>query len=263
VGTQYRSAIFYADPAQKQVAEAYIAQLDKAAVFPRRIVTRVDPLKGFYAAEAYHQDYLLNHPAQPYIAINDLPKVRNFERLLPQLYNAKPVTVASQPRRALVPESLDPQDPPAQNQAMSGAGAMMSANVSGDAPKDRRRHARARGRHGLAEFEAADARVVARQGGGARFLDLLVHQLPARLAVRQRVVPALQGLGPGDHRRAFAGVRVREGHRQRPPGDRKVRHPVPGGGRQQHGAVEGVQQSLLARALLRRRAGPHPRTSLR
>jgi methionine-S-sulfoxide reductase len=135
VGTQYRSAIFYADPAQKQVAEAYIAQLDQAAVFPRRIVTRVDPLKGFYAAEAYHQDYLLNHPRQPYIAINDLPKVRNFERLLPQLYNAKPVTVASQPRRALVPESLDPQDPPAQNQAMSGAGAMMSANVSGDAPR--------------------------------------------------------------------------------------------------------------------------------
>jgi thiol-disulfide isomerase/thioredoxin len=141
---------------QKQVAEAYITQLDGARVFPRRIVTRVDPLKGFYAAEAYHQDYLLNHPGQPYIAINDLPKVRNFERLLPQLYNAKPVTVASQPRRALVPESLDPTDPPAQNQAMSGgaaasaashdapagapshdapAGAMMSANVSGGAPK--------------------------------------------------------------------------------------------------------------------------------
>jgi methionine-S-sulfoxide reductase len=135
-GTQYRSAIFYADEAQKQVAEAYIAQLDKAAVYPRRIVTRVDPLQGFYVAEAYHQDYLLNHPDQPYIAINDLPKVRNFERLLPQLYNAKAVTVAGQPRRALVPQSLDPTDPPAQNQAMAGTGAgMMSANVASGAPK--------------------------------------------------------------------------------------------------------------------------------
>jgi methionine-S-sulfoxide reductase len=134
VGTQYRSAIFYADAAQKQVAEAYIAQLDKAAVFPRRIVTRVDPLKGFYAAEAYHQDYLLNHPDQPYIVYNDLPKVRNFERLLPQLYNAKPVTVAAAGRRAMVPESLNPTDPPAQNQAMAGSG-MMSANTSDGAPK--------------------------------------------------------------------------------------------------------------------------------
>ena len=143
VGTQYRSAIFYADAAQKQVAEAYIAQLDKAGVFGRRIVTRVDPLKGFYPAEDYHQDYLLNHPDQPYIAFNDLPKVRNFERLLPQLYNAKPVTVASAGRRAMVPESLNPSDPPAQNQAMAGGssneapagGGMMSANVSEGAPK--------------------------------------------------------------------------------------------------------------------------------
>jgi methionine-S-sulfoxide reductase len=134
VGTQYRSAIFYADEAQKKVAEAYIAQLDKAAVFPRRIVTRVDPLKGFYAAEAYHQDYLLNHPDQPYIVYNDLPKVRNFERLLPQLYNAKPVTVANAGRRAMVPESLNPTDPPAQDQAMAGNG-MMSANASNGAPK--------------------------------------------------------------------------------------------------------------------------------
>jgi methionine-S-sulfoxide reductase len=134
VGTQYRSAIFYADAAQKQVAEAYIAQLDKSAVYPRRIVTRVDPLKAFYAAEAYHQDYLLNHPTQPYIAINDLPKVRNFERLLPQLYNQKPVTVASQGRRMAVPESLDPQDPPAQNQAMA------RRDSSGDAPSGMSSH---------------------------------------------------------------------------------------------------------------------------
>jgi peptide-methionine (S)-S-oxide reductase len=93
-GTQYRSAIFYADAEQKKIAESYIAQLDKAGVFPRRIVTRVDPLKGFYAAEGYHQDYLLNHPGNPYIVINDLPKVRNFQRLLPALYNSHAVTVA-------------------------------------------------------------------------------------------------------------------------------------------------------------------------
>ncbi len=148
VGTQYRSAIFYTDESQKQVAEAYIAQLDKSAVFGRRIVTRVDPLKGFYAAEDYHQDYLLNHPDQPYIAINDLPKVRNFERLLPALYNTRPVTVAAAGKatkgtRMAVPETLHPSDPPAQNQAMSGGamsnnapgGAMMSANVSSGAPK--------------------------------------------------------------------------------------------------------------------------------
>jgi len=142
VGTQYRSAIFYTNAAQKQVAEAYIAQLDKAGVFGRRIVTRVDPLQGFYRAEDYHQDYLLNHPDQPYIAFNDLPKVRNFERTLPQLYNAKPVTVASAGRRAMVPESLNPSDPPAANQAMAAKPAadapstgMMSANVSEGAPK--------------------------------------------------------------------------------------------------------------------------------
>jgi peptide-methionine (S)-S-oxide reductase len=94
-GMQYRSAIFYGDATQKKIAEAYIAQLDKAGVYSGRIVTRVDPLRGFYAAEGYHQDYLLNHPHEPYIAINDLPKVRNFQRLLPALYNPRAVTVAS------------------------------------------------------------------------------------------------------------------------------------------------------------------------
>jgi len=93
-GTQYRSAIFYADETQKKIATAYIAQLDAAGVYPSRIVTRVDPLRGFYTAEAYHQDYLLNHPTDPYIAFNDLPKVRNFQRMLPSLYNPRAVTVA-------------------------------------------------------------------------------------------------------------------------------------------------------------------------
>jgi methionine-S-sulfoxide reductase len=99
VGTQYRSAIFHANDTQKKIAEAYIAQLNKSAAYPKRIVTKVDPLRGFYKAEDYHQDYLLNNPRQPYIVINDLPKVRNFERLLPQLYVQQPVTVAGAAKR--------------------------------------------------------------------------------------------------------------------------------------------------------------------
>lgn len=97
-GTQYRSAIFYADDEQKRVAQAYIAQLDKAHVFASPIVTRVDPLKGFFAAEDYHQDYLINNPHSPYIVINDLPKVQNFARTLPALYQPKAVMVAAKAR---------------------------------------------------------------------------------------------------------------------------------------------------------------------
>jgi len=91
VGTQYRSAIFYADEAQKRIAEAYIAQLDKAGVFHRPIVTRVDPLKGFYPAEDYHQDFLFHNPHYPYIAIYDVPKVDNLKRLFPDYYRGEPV----------------------------------------------------------------------------------------------------------------------------------------------------------------------------
>jgi len=91
VGTQYRSAVFYADDGQKRIAEAYIAQLDKSRAFPRPIVTRVDPLKGFYAAEDYHQDYLIHNPDVPYIAMWDLPKVENFKRMFPDLYSGRPV----------------------------------------------------------------------------------------------------------------------------------------------------------------------------
>jgi peptide-methionine (S)-S-oxide reductase len=90
-GTQYRSAIFYADDDQKRIALAYIAQLDQAHVYARPIVTRVDPLLGFYTAEDYHQDYLIYHPNQPYIAINDIPKVINFRRTFPELYSGQPV----------------------------------------------------------------------------------------------------------------------------------------------------------------------------
>lgn len=93
-GTQYRSAIFYADETQQRIAAAYIAQLDKARAFPAPIVTRLDPLTGFFNAEDYHQDFLIKHPTYPYIVINDLPKIRNFQQTLPALYQAKPVTVA-------------------------------------------------------------------------------------------------------------------------------------------------------------------------
>jgi peptide-methionine (S)-S-oxide reductase len=95
VGTQYRSAIFYANDTQKKVAEAYIAQLGKAGVFGAPIVTQVTPLQGFFPAEGYHQDYLLLNPTNPYIVYNDLPKIRNFQKLLPVLYQARAVTVTA------------------------------------------------------------------------------------------------------------------------------------------------------------------------
>jgi peptide-methionine (S)-S-oxide reductase len=94
-GTQYRSAIFTTSDAQKKVAQAYIAQLDAAKVFPRSIVTRIGPLEGFYPAEAYHQDYLTLHPSQPYIAYNDLPKIENLKKIFAENYQEKPTLVRS------------------------------------------------------------------------------------------------------------------------------------------------------------------------
>jgi peptide-methionine (S)-S-oxide reductase len=94
-GTQYRSSIFYADDSQRRIAESYIAQLDKAKAFPQPIVTRVDPLKGFYEAEGYHQDFYLKNPAYPYIVINDLPKIRNLKQLYPDYYQDRPITVGA------------------------------------------------------------------------------------------------------------------------------------------------------------------------
>jgi peptide-methionine (S)-S-oxide reductase len=85
-GTQYRSAIFYTDSDQKKAADAYIAQLDRAKAFSEPIVTQVVPLKGFYPAEAYHQDYLARHPHNPYIVFNDLPKLELLREKFPQLY---------------------------------------------------------------------------------------------------------------------------------------------------------------------------------
>jgi len=94
-GTQYRSAIFPQNAEQARIAKAYIAQLDAAKAFPGPIVTKVEPGKEFYPAEAYHQNYLTLHPSQPYIAINDLPKVEALKRLFPERYRAAPVLVAA------------------------------------------------------------------------------------------------------------------------------------------------------------------------
>ena len=91
VGSQYRSAIFYTDETQKRIAEAYISQLEKSHAFARAIVTRVDPLKGFFPAEDYHQDYLIHNPSTPYIAIYDMPKIENFKRTFPELYSGRAV----------------------------------------------------------------------------------------------------------------------------------------------------------------------------
>jgi peptide-methionine (S)-S-oxide reductase len=86
VGTSYRSAIFYANDEQKRLATAYIQQLDAAHIFPRPIVTQVVPLKGFYRAEDYHQDYALHNPANPYILVCDRPKIEALKQQFPNLF---------------------------------------------------------------------------------------------------------------------------------------------------------------------------------
>jgi peptide-methionine (S)-S-oxide reductase len=95
VGTHYRSAIFYANAEQKRIAESYIAQLGEARIYKTPIVTQVGPLTAFYPAEAYHQDYAIKNPRQPYIVIHDAPKVENLKQMFPSLYRQVPVTVAS------------------------------------------------------------------------------------------------------------------------------------------------------------------------
>lgn len=96
VGSQYRSVLFYADPVQRQVAQAYIAQLTSAHAFGRPIVTQVVPLKAFYAAEAYHQNYAALHPDDAYIAYNDAPKVAHLKQLFPTLYEPQASVVQVQ-----------------------------------------------------------------------------------------------------------------------------------------------------------------------
>lgn len=86
VGTSYRSAIFYANDDQKRIAQAYIAQLNAAHVFGKSIVTEVTPLKGFYRAEDYHQDYALHNPGNPYIQVCDRPKIEALRKEFPDLF---------------------------------------------------------------------------------------------------------------------------------------------------------------------------------
>ncbi|MBP0581406.1 peptide-methionine (S)-S-oxide reductase MsrA [Labrys sp. LIt4] len=93
-GTQYRSQIFTTSAEQARIAAAYVSQLNGAHSFARPIVTRIAPLQGFFPAEAYHQDYLTRHPTQPYIVINDLPKVTALRQLFPAAYRSDPVLVA-------------------------------------------------------------------------------------------------------------------------------------------------------------------------
>jgi peptide-methionine (S)-S-oxide reductase len=88
-GTQYRSVIFYANDEQKRVAEAYIAQLNQAKVFRKAIVTQVAASTGFYPAEAHHQDFLRRNPYNPYIVMNDLPKLSHLKKQFPDLYDGK------------------------------------------------------------------------------------------------------------------------------------------------------------------------------
>jgi peptide-methionine (S)-S-oxide reductase len=92
VGTQYRSAVFYRNAAQRQATEGYIAKIREARLYRGAIVTEVAPLRAFHAAEGYHQDYLVRHPNQPYIVINDAPKLEHLRRAFPALYRERGVS---------------------------------------------------------------------------------------------------------------------------------------------------------------------------
>jgi peptide-methionine (S)-S-oxide reductase len=94
-GTQYRSAIFPTNPQQTRITEAYIAQINQAHVFNAPIVTKIEPGRDFYPAEAYHQDFLARNPNYLYIMTYDLPKIENLKRLFPDFYRATPVLVAA------------------------------------------------------------------------------------------------------------------------------------------------------------------------
>ena len=93
-GTSYRSEIFFTNPAQEKTARGYIAALGAAHIFSGPIVTKLEPLKGFYAAEGYHQDYLIHNLTQPYIVFNDLPKLEALKKVWPQYYRPVPVQLA-------------------------------------------------------------------------------------------------------------------------------------------------------------------------
>ncbi len=249
-------------------------------MFGRRIVTRVDPLNGFYAAEDYHQDYLLNHPDQPYIAINDLPKVRNFERLLPALYNAKPVTVARRAPQAApsrqeygrggrrhdadVSDSPRPKAPPwpaGLCQSDAPGGAMMSANVSTGAPKVEGDMPELAGTTGWLNSKPLTR---ASLRGKVVVLDFWTYSCINCLRAMPYVNAWYQHYK--DSGLVIIGVHSPEFEFEKDTDNvrkavEKFAIQYPGGTRQQHGRLEGLQQSLLAGALLRRRAGPHSRPS--
>lgn len=94
-GTQYRTDLFAVNPEQARTAKDYIDQLGKDHAFSRPIVTKVSDYKGFYPAEGYHQNYLTLHPDEPYIAMNDIPKVEGLKRLFPDVYQQSPVLAAT------------------------------------------------------------------------------------------------------------------------------------------------------------------------
>jgi peptide-methionine (S)-S-oxide reductase len=94
-GPSYRSEIFFANPSQERVAKAYVEQLNKASVFKAPIVTKIEPLKGFYPAEGYHQDFLVKNPGHPYIVRNDLPKIDALKQVYPEVFRESPVLVSS------------------------------------------------------------------------------------------------------------------------------------------------------------------------
>jgi peptide-methionine (S)-S-oxide reductase len=94
IGTQYRSAVFPKDSEQAKFSGAYIGQLNQTRVFPAAIVTKIESDRKFYAAEDYHQDFLVKNPTHPYIVVHDLPKIEELKRLFPDLYRKEPVLVA-------------------------------------------------------------------------------------------------------------------------------------------------------------------------
>jgi peptide-methionine (S)-S-oxide reductase len=93
VGPQYRSTIFPQTAVQADVARAYIDQLNRARSFDAVIATTIEPNRQFYLAEAYHQDFLVLNPSNPYIVINDQPKIESLKRLFPEMYRPEPVLV--------------------------------------------------------------------------------------------------------------------------------------------------------------------------
>jgi peptide-methionine (S)-S-oxide reductase len=94
-GPSYRSEIFFSTPSQERIARAYMDQLNQAKIFPQPIVTKIEPMKGFYPAEDYHQDFLIHNPTYPYIVRNDLPKIDALKKVYPDLYRPTPVALGS------------------------------------------------------------------------------------------------------------------------------------------------------------------------